>query len=584
MKKSFLAILFICLISIKAQDRQTLLDNMTSGMNIPTISVTIGGDFIVTGSFSALGIQRLDHFLTTIFNEAKAEMLAAAADAEYSAAILKELNKYRFDNILMKRVDGTELTINLEEFRQNGDFSQNPYLLNDDVIIFPNADVSKNVLISVTVSGDFFVTGSFRASSIERVDEFMTRLHAETKQAALTSVGDEYVISKIDREFSEFALRGIKLISKDGTERNVDLERFRMNGDVSFNPYLTEGDILLIPSLDIERNFIEISGAVNNPRKFQFIQGDKLSDAINFALGINPAYENVKQAEISRLSYDGNEEEIITLNIGDDFILQRGDRIRILADETQRRNFYVNVIGEVNKPGSIYITKNNTTLYDVIQKAGGFTDKAWLAKSKIIRGVESLLYDKTELVSEYQMRQLERELEHNLFSMSRLSNLMFEDTAYFALENELRQYNEFGITDFTGLKDSTSETSNRIVKHEDIIVIPEFENVVYVFGQVPKTGKYDFIEGVDYEYYIDRAGGFGQEADEDVILIKGLSHNWIDADDIDGEHVMLEPGDFLWIRKEPVRDFYFYLGQTGAVAGIIGTIATVVLLINQFNK
>ncbi len=66
--------------------------------------------------------------------------------------------------------------------------------------------------------------------------------------------------------------------------------------------------------------------------------------------------------------------------------LQRGDRITVIADETQRKEFSVTVIGEVKSPGKIPITKNSTTLKEVINKAGGFTENASLKQAKIFTG------------------------------------------------------------------------------------------------------------------------------------------------------------------------------------------------------
>ncbi len=438
--------------------------------------------------------------------------------------------------------------------------------------------------ISVTIGGDFFVNGSFPALATERVDDLLTRLYNQAKQTAFVVAKDELTLSKIKKEFDEYALRDIKLKRFDGTERKLDLAKFRLNGDFSNNPYLKNGDVLIIPKLDLERNFVEIDGAINEPKKIQFVEGDQLSDVVFFALGINKAYENVSNAEITRLSYDGNTEEIINTKIDEQFDLQRGDRIKIIADETQRKSFSALVIGEVKKPGYVYITKNNTTLNKVIEKAGGLTEKAWLKSSKIIRGLESYIRNQENLVSEFQIAEIERELKQDIYKMTRLSNLHVEDTAYFAIENELRLYNEFGITDFTEIDDPESEISKTIVKNDDIIIIPEFEKVVYLFGQIPKTGKYGYAEGMDYDYYINKAGGLTDESDNNIMLIKGLTKEWINVLELEEKNIKIEPGDYLWVRKEPLRDFGFYLQRTGAIAGIIGSVATIILLINQFGK
>ena len=49
----------------------------------------------------------------------------------------------------------------------------------------------------------------------------------------------------------------------------------------------------------------------------------------------------------------------------------------------KRKEFYVLVLGEVNQPGYIPITKNNTKLGEVIKSVKGFTSNASLKRSRI---------------------------------------------------------------------------------------------------------------------------------------------------------------------------------------------------------
>ena len=181
--------------------------------------------------------------------------------------------------------------------------------------------------IMVTIGGDFIVTGSFSASKFQRLDHFITQIYLEAKKEAL-GLTTEFVYSKrILKELDKYSLRNIIIKRADGTEKRIDLERFRITGNFDDNPYLRNDDVLIFPAIDNDKDFIAVEGAVNKPGKFQFVEGDKLSDAILHAMDISKAYENVNKAEISRLSYDGKNEQVINVNIKDDFELKRGDRI-----------------------------------------------------------------------------------------------------------------------------------------------------------------------------------------------------------------------------------------------------------------
>ncbi|MDR3610015.1 MAG: hypothetical protein P4L27_05600, partial [Ignavibacteriaceae bacterium] len=192
--------------------------------------------------------------------------------------------------------------------------------------------VSKNNLISLTIGGKFIITGTFPAAINERVDQFITRMFIQGKEKLIATVmNTPKLLAQVNKEIAEYSFRNIKLKRADGKELVLDIEKFRLNGDFVNNPYLKNDDIIIFSSSDLERNFFSISGAVNAPGKFHFMDGDKLKDAIDLAGGINKAYENVTNAEINRLSYDGTRQETIVVNISDDFSLQRGDQIVVVA-------------------------------------------------------------------------------------------------------------------------------------------------------------------------------------------------------------------------------------------------------------
>ncbi|MBK7105833.1 MAG: SLBB domain-containing protein [Ignavibacteriae bacterium] len=431
--------------------------------------------------------------------------------------------------------------------------------------------------ISVTIGGEFIVNGTFPASSTERVDHFLSRLYNEAKVRSISSVSEVYQKQLLEEEFAKFAWRGIKLIRVSGDEIFLDLAKFRLTGDFKYNPYLKNDDVIVFPALDLSRNFIEITGAVNKielenkfePFRFQFLEGDKLSDAIQFAQGINLAYENVKFAEISRLNYNGLSEEIILVNISDDTNLHAGDRIRILADDTQKKNFKILIEGEVNQPGYVYITKDNTTIKEIIEKVGGFKLGADLDRAELIRGAN--IYNSPIFSERFET-----------IMMQRMANIEIEDSLSFLVDNELRYSRGNLSIDFKNILDSNSLDSKFIVKDRDYIFVPEKVNLVYVFGQVASPGYIEFVDGKNIDYYIEKAGGIGKTAKGEIYLIEGTTRSWIEIDeDVSYD---IKPGDYIWLPKEPHRSFNYYLNQIGSIAGIVGGVATVIVLLLQLKK
>ncbi|MCF6269618.1 MAG: SLBB domain-containing protein [Melioribacteraceae bacterium] len=434
--------------------------------------------------------------------------------------------------------------------------------------------------ISVTIGGDFITNGTFPASATERVDEFVTRIYNQYRLALLTTTKDAQSLARLRNEIDEYAERGIVLKHTDGTDQIIDLQKFRLTANYSENPYLLNGDVLIFPQLDWQRNFIEIEGAVNKPTQFQFVEGDHLSDAILFSRGINSAYENIDKIEITRLSYDGMNEEIIPATIKENPILKRGDRIRVVSNETQKRDFKVLIGGEVNKPGYIYITKDQTTIKEVIEKAGGFKENADLISAELIRR-NALTNSASGSNAPFQNRRRSFNLtafnrQTDLLMMNRMADIEPEDSLSLITDNQLRLAKSLVTVDFKEVLNDNSDNSKFIVKDGDIIYIPEITDLVYVYGQVMNPGFIDYVEGNNYQHYIRKAGGVGNAAKSEVYLIKGKTRAYIDMTDDDYQYT-IESGDYIWVPKDIPRTFDFYLTRTARIAAVVAAVATVYL-------
>ncbi|MCX7876649.1 MAG: SLBB domain-containing protein [Melioribacteraceae bacterium] len=446
--------------------------------------------------------------------------------------------------------------------------------------------------ITVTIGGDFILTGSFTAYKSQRLDHFITTIYTQAQQRALQSLNTIETISQVKKNLERYPLRNITLKHSDGSVQKIDLLKFRLLGDFIHNPYLQNDDVIIFPINDDERNFVEVLGAVNKPLKFQFVDGDKLSDAILFAGGLNKAYDNIEKAEISRLDKSGEKENKIIVNIKDDFELQRGDRIRILSDESHKLSFKVLVIGEVKFPGYVYVKRSGSTLKEIIESVGGVKENADLSRAEVIRdfnsvemlrklNLEEMYINKDQNVSqEYKikMEQLKESLK-----LARMNNLLEEDTLFFNIDNQLRVLKAESLVDFSKINDPDSEAGNFLVKDGDLILIPDKFDYVYVFGQVSKAGYVKYSQGKDYKYYIDKAGGKGEVArdDEEIVIVKGKEMKWITKEK---DKIEIEPGDYIYVPKEIPRSFWYHFSKVTAVISVVGSVATLVLLLKQFTK
>jgi protein involved in polysaccharide export with SLBB domain len=445
--------------------------------------------------------------------------------------------------------------------------------------------------ISVTIGGDFILTGSFPASRLQRVDQFISVVYNQGFQQLRGGLNQLNVIDRVTKELRSYPLRNIVLKRFNGDAIKIDLQKFRLTGDFKYNPYLMNDDVIIFPSWDNDKDVIDINGAVNKPTKFQFVEGDKLSDAILFAGGINQSYSNVETAEISRLSSNGNQEQVINVKIKEDYLLQSGDRIRILADENHKLNYKVLVLGEVKYPGYIYVTKDSTSLHKLIMKAGGITSNADLDRAELIRdeNAENILkqhylaggYESAAAVPEQAFSLKERmKFVSDSLSVIRSTTLNTENIIdYFGVDNTLRVLKNDQVVDFAKVMTENTDESKFIVQDGDIVLIPRRFDYVYVFGQVSKVGYVKHSAGKDVNYYVEKAGGFAPTANvdqDDISIIKGKGKTWFTENK---DKTTIEPGDFVFVPKNTPRSFWYYFSKTSSVIGTIGSLATIILLL-----
>jgi protein involved in polysaccharide export with SLBB domain len=409
--------------------------------------------------------------------------------------------------------------------------------------------------ISVTIGGSFPVTGTFPAFPQERAGQFLTRIYLNAKNQKGAS--------------ERFQERNIVLKRFTGEKMTIDLFKFQATGDFAFNPYLKNEDLIIIPPENRELNFVSIVGAVIAPKTFSFVEGDRLSDAILFAQGIDPSFDGVTHALINRIDIDGNKEHEDTVAIADNPALHRGDRIKILAEEVLRKDYKVYVDGEVVYPGSVFITRNSTTIRKVIEKVGGFKPSADLNRAELLRGAN--VFRSTLFTEDYET-----------LLMARMSKISEDDSAVFIADNKLRIQRGNGSINFARIFDEQSNDGNFIVKSGDYIMIPEKVDLVYVFGQVNAPGYIPLVKGKPVSYYLQNAGGVGTTAQKEIFLIKGKTRAWIDVSK-DGSYTV-ESGDYIWAPKKPIRHLNYYLQQIGFLASIITSLATLILLFVQFSR
>ncbi len=355
----------------------------------------------------------------------------------------------------------------------------------------------------------------------------------------------------------KISLRKIQLKRKKKTIL-VDLQKFLLLGNESENPFLMDGDLIFIPALT---NEVEIIGEVNNPGFHEIVENDRVSDILEFALGLTEAayLENV---EIIR--YNSNDKfSTISINLAevmqdqnseDNILLKNGDKIYIRSIPQFQQYNEVTIFGEVEFPGT-YIVNNNSTLSDLLERAGSITENADPSNSFL------------------QRRNLEEQYDAEF---ERLKLISVEDMTYFEYEyfktraKELRGKFSF---DLDQLNQSEVQENNIVLHDGDFIYIAEKISAVIVSGQVREPGLITYMPGKSPDYYIEQAGGLGWKARKGKIrIIRAETGEWLKP----GKDLVLEEGDTILVPYRPDWNYWEIFKDTVVVLSQIATLFLVI--------
>ncbi len=418
---------------------------------------------------------------------------------------------------------------------------------------------------TVTVSGMVLNEGIYTVYATQRVDALL-QFANDKMQLKEKSITQDF--AKTEEEVSGIlsgaSKRHITIMRRSGNVVSADIIRFQGTHNTSSNPLLQDGDIIVVPPSNISNDFIGVHGAVAKDATYEFVEGDSVTTMLAMAGGLT-SYADPAHIMLVRNSTDGRLSEIqVSLNeivAGNtpDIPLRAGDRIIVGRKNAFNRGGVVSIDGEVLRPGSYPIIQDSTRLGDIVQQAGGFTSLASLSAAKVLRPVSGM---NNKLIT---------------YQLLKKGYTTSEDTAYFHNEILLKSKGEFVSTDFTELFVKNDQTKNITLRDGDRIIVPSKTNTVYVFGEVLNPGNVQFVSGQSIEYYLKQAGGMTDHAQYgDIRIVKASTKQWLDPSE-----TIIEEGDYIWVPKEPYRPFTYYLTVYSQVFGILGTVATLYLLIKR---
>ena len=303
---------------------------------------------------------------------------------------------------------------------------------------------------------------------------------------------------------SEFgSYREINLIRNDKIVESLDVYKLLINGQYNLKKRLRSGDVIFV---EARKSIVAIDGAVYRPAKYEVLDGQNLDSVIEFANGIKRTAD-LQNVSLERI-LDGALKTIPIVNKSQFKTITALDGDLVYIREHPYRE--AKISGAVFKPGS-YTMAPNESLNDLIQKAGGYTNNAYLLGAVYINEDAKEINKKAKDI-------LYQEFLDNIISVSQQNiSENFDLTPIVQLTKEIKDNQSNGRVVIDLQDQETLDLYS--VKENDSLFIPETNNVVYVYGETSIEGAVMFSENQTAEYFIKKSGGYKKYADKEAIYI-----------------------------------------------------------------
>ncbi|MDA8605109.1 SLBB domain-containing protein [Gammaproteobacteria bacterium] len=302
---------------------------------------------------------------------------------------------------------------------------------------------------------------------------------------------------------SEFgSLREINLIRNNNVIESLDIYDLLIEGKYNIKKRLRSGDIVFVQS---RKNIVTVNGAVNRPAKYEALDEQNLYSIINYANGISRNADR-KNISLERI-LDGTLKTIPVRNDRQFKTIEAEDGDLIYVREYPFRQ--AKISGAILKPGT-YTMAEGETINDLIQKAGGYTENAYQFGAVYLN-------EDAKKINELSQEVLYQEFLDNILRLSEQNVTGVDLTPMIALTKEINNTEANGRVVIDLLDEET--IGRYYIKDGDGLIIPETNNIVYIYGETSSQGAVMFSENKDVEYYIDKSGGFKKFADTKSIYI-----------------------------------------------------------------
>ncbi len=329
-----------------------------------------------------------------------------------------------------------------------------------------------------------------------------------------------------------------------------------------------------------ERGDMKIFGMVANPGTFPFAKNTTVEDLIIMAGGLREG-ASLARVDVARRKRDANGlvqgdevAEIFNLRLKDGFVddggkpfyLQPYDEVTIHQSPSYNAQTHVTLTGEANFPGSFTMTHRNERLSDLVKKAGGTTNYAYLQGARLFRNMTE--DERRQILDVLNMR------------VGRENVAIDTVNVYQMMENYT-----VGIRLDQALANPGSD-ADIILMEGDVLDIPTLRGTVRVMGAVMMPSVVSYNSRLSGKDYIKMAGGYAGNAKRGKTYVVHMNGN---SEPLTGGTRIFAGDEIVIPEKRTIegatdRTFQYMTATISALTAMTSAGAYIYLIIQNSNK
>ena len=347
-----------------------------------------------------------------------------------------------------------------------------------------------------------------------------------------------------------------------------------MDGSVADMP-LKKNDVLFIPTkseMQTKRT-ITIHGEVNYPGMYVYADHETLEDFILQAGGLKDKASIIK-VDVARrilnpkaITNDSVIAKTYTFALKEGFVidgtpgfeLQPFDEVYVRKSPGYSHQQNIQVEGNVMFAGTYTLSSKNERLSDIIKKAGGVTDLAYVPGARLERRITP--DERLRMQTVIKMAQMQSGKKDSLD----MKKLDLGDTYYVGIELDKALKEPGGDADL-------------VLREFDRIIVPEYNGTVKISGDVMYPNTVAYEKGRNAGWYINQAGGWGNRAKKSHTYIVYMNGTVAKV----GHNAKVRPGCEIIVPSKPEssgKSLTQWLSIGTSVASIATMIATMANLL-----